>query len=188
MYMEKLIKKVLLEYVKKLDELDKTKHVDERAKDRLLKAEYYVAELRYKDEKGFTVSEDIGTYTLPEKFISVIENRISWLHTSFEFRDNDRYGIVLGRIKINLDKIDYYYPEEKDKIKEKLEKRNGVIYLKTDYEDQDTNSTGNIVFVIVAENKMITLLFERSLEFSNVTQKRDLKKVFDFEELIQSRL
>ena len=188
MYMEKLIKKVLLEYVKELDELDKTKHIDERSKDRLLRAEYYVAELRYKNEKGFTVSEDIGTYNLPEKFVSVIENRISWLHTSFEFPDNDRYGIVLGRIKVNTDNIDYYNPEQKDKIKQILENRNGVIYLKTDYDDKDKNSTGNIVFVIVSENKMITLLFERSLEFSNVNQKRDLKRVYDFEELLSGRL
>ncbi len=184
--MEKIIRRVLLEYVKELGELDKTEHVDERSKDRLLNANYHVVELRYRDNMGKIVKEDIGTYKLTDKFTNVVSKRIDWLmFDQVKFPNNGRYGIVLGRVKVNLDNVNYYQPENKEKYKNYIEKNDGVLYVKTDYDDKNVNSNGNIVFIIVQNNKMKTLLFERSHEFSSVKQRRDLIEVYDFEEFFQ---
>ena len=128
-----------------------SRHLGERFYDRFLNTDF--------KKVGYEVKGSIGEYVpLGEKRLNVdiiqgIKNRLDRIAT-FNFPSWKSYAVLLADLKINpnTDKIFWDFDDAIDESKGKT-----LIYL-----DEETESNGDLVYVIIRDNKVSTIMYTKS--------------------------
>jgi hypothetical protein len=127
------------------------------------KDEHYVERLydRFLNQSVITVGfeipgtvgqyEEVGTYILPENIkAQIVEN--AKLVEGYNFPKGKSYGIQLAVIPIDKAKVEYFSEDLK------IQAKNHTLL----FVDRKTESNGNIVYLIVRDNKIITVYFAKN--------------------------
>ena len=159
--MKDLIKKVLKEYVE-LQELMGTQHYDKRLKERFKEDIIFPIVLSTPDQ-GKLKHEIVGSYKLNEQQRMGILDNIG-LAESVEMPDNGEYGIKI--YEFNLDymdlDIDNLPVDERLRIIKSITEGRSNLYL----QDPETRSTGDVLFMIVQNQNIKTILYARSFNLN----------------------
>jgi hypothetical protein len=131
---------------------------------------------------GYEVKGSFGEYVpLGEKVLSPniiegIKNRLDRIAT-YNFPSWKSYGVLLADLRINpnTDKIYWDFDDAIDEIKGRT-----LIYL-----DEESESNGDLVYVIIRDNKVTTIMFAKS--YIPITpQKLGVDRIIDdFEAIYQ---
>ncbi len=124
-------------------------HYTERLYDRFLNQS--VLTVGYEIPGSIGEYEEVGTYVLPESIkAQILEN--AKLVEGYSFPKGKSYGIQIGTIPIDKNMVDYTSPESKEAAK-----KYPLLFL-----DRRTQSNGNLVYLIVRDNKIITVYFAKN--------------------------
>jgi len=151
------IKKMLREFVE-LSELISTQHYDSRLKERFQEDITYPIVMSTPDN-GKLKHEFLGLYNLTEQERLIILDNINTVE-SVDMPDDKEYGVKIFEYELthkDLD-IDSLSVDERLRIVKSIYKGSSTLYL----QDPVTKSTGDVLFMIVQEQKMKTILYARS--------------------------
>ena len=175
--MKDLIKKVLKEYVE-LNELDRTSHYIDRLRQRL-EGNVKFPIMLATPTKGGLDTQEVGTYTLKEMDRLKIMDHLELLER-VDFPDDGSYGVKIFQFNIETTDIETKFFRDRD---HEIEIRKGLLMDKLNLyiSDPETESTGDILFGIVKQQKLITALFARSY---NLEQKYShFDGIFDMDQV-----
>jgi len=170
--MEKLIKKILKEYVEKsLEELMPTVHYEKNINVRFRGPLEYTVR-KFSRTRGKLEMRDVGTYTLSKREKSEAESNIDEV-MKVDVPENLVFGIEVYRFNIDIDRINFFSKDDKyETLRDTLRDENPAsIYLV----DPQTESVGDILFFVIKENKVITTFLERSFNYDSIKQKRKFR-------------
>lgn len=192
--MKSKIREILREYVQSIDELDETKHYDDRIVQRFLSQNSLdVIYAKPGGPKGFYTDYPygvVGNYIVSQDLKSVIELRMKKI-MQLEFDENSSVGIIIKRF--DLDALDCNIVREDPSQRERYydimkttdSERGGrnVIYLR----DTPTRSMGDMLFLIVKGNNIVTLIFERSYLYDKgeLEYKKGLDEVLTYDQVLE---
>ena len=132
-----------------LSEAFKDEHYTERLYDRFLNRS--VLTVGYEIPGTVGQYEEVGTYALPDSVkAQILEN--AQLVEGYNFPKNKSYGIQIGAIPIDKNKVEYFSPELGEAAK-----KSTLLFV-----DKETQSNGNLVYLIVRDNKIITVYFAKN--------------------------
>lgn len=95
--------------------------------------------------------EVVGTFVLPDEVKNqILEN--AKLVENYKFPANKDYGIQIGVIPIDKNKVEYL----DETLKEKAKKYT-LLFV-----DEKTQSNGNLVYAIVRQNRLVTIYFAKN--------------------------
>jgi hypothetical protein len=137
-----IIRKILLEAFK-------DDHYIERLYDRFLDQSELI--VGYEIPGSIGQYEEVGTYILPENIKQQILANAR-LVEGYNFPKGKSYGIQIGVISIDKNKVDYISDEAKE-----MSKKHTLLFI-----DRKTQSNGNLVYAIVRENRIITVYFAKN--------------------------
>lgn len=151
------IKKMLREYAD-LNELMSTYHYDSRLKERFNQDITYPIVMSTPDQ-GKLRHEIVGSYPLTEQERLTILDNINTVE-SVDMPDDSEYGIKIYEYELSHSDLDMESLDidEKLRIMKSIYKGNSTLYL----QDPLTKSTGDVLFMIVQDQKMKTILYARS--------------------------
>lgn len=178
--MEKLIKKILKEYVEKsLEELMPTYHYEKNINVRFKGATEYTVR-KYTKTNDRISTRDVGTYVLSKREKSEAEANIMEV-MNVDVPIDLHLGIVVYKVDINTERINYFSKDDKyETLRDTLKDDNPAnLYLM----DPETQSVGDILFFIVKENKVVTTFWERSFNLESVKEKRNLDVVITADQI-----
>lgn len=180
--MEKLIKKILKEYVEtSLDELMPTFHYEKNINVRFKGATEYVVK-KFSRSDGRLKIKDVGTYVLSDAEKADAESNIVEV-MSVDVPEELNMGIIVYKVDIDLKRINFYTKDDRyDTYKDYINDDNPAnLYLM----DPETQSVGDILFFIVKGNKVITTFWERSFNLDLVKEKRGLDVVIRADQIYE---
>jgi hypothetical protein len=132
-----------------INELMSTYHYDSRLKERFKQDITYPIVMSTPDQ-GKLRHEIVGSYPLNEQERLIILDNINTVE-SVDMPDDSEYGIKIYEYEsLEID--------EKLRIMKSIYKGNSTLYL----QDPETKSTGDVLFMIVQDQKMKTILYARS--------------------------
>jgi len=178
--MEKLIKKILKEYVEsELNELMTSYHYNKNFFIRFTNNEEFIVKKFTKINNKLDVRE-VGTYMLSNNERKQIGSTIEKI-MSYDLPEDEDFGIEVHRFNIDIERINFYSKDDKyETFKSVLkDEDNTKLYLM----DKETQSVGDILFFIVKQNKIITTFFERSFNYPMVKEKRNLTHLITADEV-----
>ncbi len=182
--MESLIKKILKEYTEtKIDELKHSGHFDDRFKQRVYVNEDYVVQKWTRVNNRIDI-RNIGTYRINQLEYKTIEDRIKHID-SIDVDENLSIGVEIYRFNVDIDRVKYFTRDDRfETLRDTLKENSQTnIYLKTvsSTKDKKEESVGDVLFVIVKDNKAITTYLERSFNFNRnlFMEKKGLDAVVD---------
>jgi hypothetical protein len=128
-----------------------TKHLDERFYTRFLNFE--PKKIGYEIKNSFGDYVELGEMILSKQIVENIKNKLEMIST-FQFVNWKSYAIKLADLSIDTktDKIYWDFDGAEDEAKGKT-----LIYL-----DNETNSNGDLVYVIIRNNEVTTIMFAKS--------------------------
>lgn len=132
-----------------LEESFKDDHYIERLYDRFLNQS--VLTVGYEIPGSIGEYEEVGTFILPENIKSQIAANAK-LVENYNFPKGKSYGIQIGVIPIDKNKVDYVSDQARE-----LAKKYTLLFL-----DRKTQSNGNLVYAIVRDNRIITIYFAKN--------------------------
>lgn len=143
--MEEVRKKVR----KILEEAFVKEHYQERLYDRLLNKS--VLTVGYEIPGKVGVYEEVGTYVLPEDVKKqLLEN--AKLVEGYNFPKGKSFGIQIGVIPVVKENVQYFSEELKEQAK-----KHTLLFL-----DSQTQSNGNLIFIIVRDNVIVTVYMAKN--------------------------
>lgn len=172
--MEKLIKKILKEYVEtSLDELMPTYHYKQNIDIRFKGAAEYVVR-KFSTVNGKLRIKDVGTYVLSDAEKADAEANIVEV-MNVDVPEELNMGILVYKVEVDLKRINFYSIDDKlETYKDYIRDENPAnLYLM----DPETQSVGDILFFVVKGNKVVTTFWERSFNLDSVKEKRGLDVV-----------
>jgi hypothetical protein len=132
-----------------LEEAFSDEHYTERLYDRFLNKS--VLTVGYEIPGTIGQYEEVGTYVMPESIKTQIAENAK-LVEGYSFPKGKSYGIQLGVIPIDKNQVQYI----SDDLKEQAKKHTLVVV------DRETQSNGNLVYLIVRNNEITTVYFAKS--------------------------
>lgn len=178
--MEKLIKKVLKEYIEKsIEELMPSVHYEKNINVRFRGPVEYTVR-KFSRTRGKLEMRDVGTYALSKREKSEAESRIDEV-MKVDVPENLVFGIEIYRFNIDIDRINFFSKDDRyETLRDTLREDNPAsVYLV----DPQTESVGDILFFIIKENKVITTFLERSFNYESVKEKRSLDFLIKADEI-----
>lgn len=142
-----------------LTEAFKDEHYIERLYDRFLNQS--VLNVGFEIPGTVGQYEQVGTYILPD----AIKNQIlesAKLVENYNFPKDKSFGIQLGVIPIDKNKVSYISEEAM-----KMAKNHTLLFI-----DEKTQSNGNLVYLIVRNNKITTVYFAKNYVVQDVSKLR----------------
>lgn len=138
-----------VEIRKILSEAFSDEHYTERLYDRFLNKS--VLTVGYEIIGTIGQYEEVGSYVMPENIKSqILEN--AKLVEGYNFPKGKSYGIQIGIIPIDKQQVQYF----NENLKEQAKKHTLVVV------DNETQSNGNLVYLIVRNNEITTVYFAKS--------------------------
>ena len=95
--------------------------------------------------------EEVGTYEMPESIRAQIAENAKLIE-NYNFPKGKSYGVQLGMIPIEKSKVQYF----NDDLREQAKKYTLVVI------DRETESNGNLIYLIVRNNEITTVYFAKS--------------------------
>lgn len=167
--MENIIKKVLLEYVQGMDEIDHTTHSKDRVIGRIVNPTEVPVQFVYKQGDRWRY-QNVGTYIIPEdvksKILSSIDNILS-----YDVPLDERYAIILHHFDISPSDINFSSREEKYDVmklyvQDYPEGDEPRFYLKV-IDEFNVPSTGDYLIALIKTNNIVTIEYTNSLGMSS---------------------
>lgn len=140
---------IRIEIRKILEESFKDDHYIERLYDRFLNQS--ILTVGYEIPGSIGEYKTVGAFILPENIKAQIAENAK-LVENYNFPKGKSYGIQLGVIPIDKNKVEYVSDEARD-----LAKKHTLLFL-----DSKTQSNGNLVYAIVRDNRIITIYFAKN--------------------------
>jgi len=155
--MKELIKRVIREYVD-LQELMPTRHYNTRLKERF-KEDSILPIVLSTPNYGKLRHEVLGTYKLVEEQRLVILDNIS-LAESVDMPEDGEYGVRIYDFKLDYKDLDIsnLSVDKRLEIIRSISGNKSTIYL----QDLETKSTGDVLFMIIENQAIKTILYARS--------------------------
>ena len=156
------VKKLLREFVE-LQEISGTQHYDKRFKERFKDSVTYPIVMSTPD-RGKLKHKILGSYPLSEDERLTIIDNIS-LAESVDMPTDGEYGIKIFEYNLSHDDldIDNLPVDERLKVMKSLVLGNSNLYL----QDPTTRSTGDVLFMIVEDQNIKTILYARSYNLND---------------------
>ena len=128
-----------------------SRHYGERFYDRFLNTK--PKQIGYEVKGSFGEYVPLGEKILTPNIIAGIKNRLDRIAT-YNFLPKKSYGVLLADLRINPreDKIYWDFDDAIDELRGRT-----LIYL-----DDETESNGDLVYVIIRDNKVTTIMFAKS--------------------------
>lgn len=124
-------------------------HYQERLYERFLNKEQLT--VGYEIPNSVGEYETVGTYIIPHEIKTQILNNAK-LVEAYNFPKTKSYGIQISTIPISKDRVQYFSNELREEAKKHV-----LLFV-----DEETHSNGNQIFVIVRDNKLITIYMAKN--------------------------
>lgn len=132
-------------------------HYKERLYDRFLNKS--VLTVGYEIPGTVGEYEEIGTYVLPENIKAQILDNAKLVEKT-NFPKNRSFGLQIGVIPIDKSKVQYFSEEFKNEAKKYT-----LLFI-----DRETHSNGNLIFLIVRDNVIVTCYFAKNYVAQDATK------------------
>jgi len=167
--MENIIRKVLLEYVQDMGEIDHTIHSKERIIGRIINPKEVPVQFNYKIGEKWRY-EYVGTYAIPENIKSKILSSVDKL-LEYDVPLDESYAVILYHFDISPSDVNFDDRDEKYRIlKLYLQNhRKGEeprFYLRV-FDEFNVPSTGDYLIALIKSNRIITIEYTNSLGMSS---------------------
>ena len=153
--MKELIRRKLREYVE-LNELMSTHHYADRILKRFYSTKSFPVVLAT-PQKGGLSKEVVGSYILDERTKNRIMSDIADAERS-KMPENGEYGIIIHKFDIDPTDMEFKDREETLRVYRATIMGTSSLYI----EDPETGSMGDILFMIVEDQAIKTILYARS--------------------------
>ena len=167
--MEFLIKKVLLEYVQGMDEIDHTTHSKERITDRIMKpVDIPVQFVHYNGNRW--VYERIGKFVMTDNVKNKILMSVDAI-LKYDIPEDENYAVILHHFDLSPSDIEYFDREDKYRtmkmyLQDYPEGMEPRFYL-TVMDEFNKPSTGDYLIAILKTNKIVTIEYTNSVGMSS---------------------
>lgn len=181
--MKSIIKKILLEYVQGMDEIDHTTHSKDRIVDRIINPTEVKVRFNYHNGSKW-LYDYVGTYIIPQEIKDKIISRIDTI-LNYDIAIDEQYAVILHHFKLDPSDVNFYDRELKYKVMKLYLDEYPQGYEPRFYltvEDKEGKpSTGDYLIAILKTNNIVTIEYTNSVGMKS--SKYDGSKIINVDDL-----